>query len=128
MVPLLLPILLLVGAIAYHGLFKGELLKAFENTPTLVNVKYDGKTIEDTLEIEKEDSVEIELVAKQDGIYKLPYDENYSLHFLNQKKEETSYSIYTEAQYKLEKILDKFSKEVSDSSKKEESEGFSFFL
>ncbi|MGL9727264.1 SpaA isopeptide-forming pilin-related protein [Enterococcus sp. DIV0756] len=127
MVPLLLPILLLVGAIAYHGVFKGELLKAFETTPTLVNVKYDEKTIEDTLKIEKEDSVEIELVAKQDGIYKLPYDENYSLYFLNQKKEETSSSIYTEAQYKLEKILDKFSKEVSDSSKKEESEEENYF-
>ena len=127
MVPLLLPILLLVGAIVYHGLFKGELLKAFETTPTLVNVKYDGKTIEDTLKIEKEDSVEIELVAKQDGIYKLPYDENYSLHFLNKKKEETSYSIYTEYQYKSGKKLEKFSKEVSDSSQKEESEEENYF-
>lgn len=127
MVPLLLPILLLVGAIAYHGLFKGELLKAFETSPTLVNVKYDGKTIEDTLKLEKEDSVEIELVAKQDGIYKLPYNENYSLHFLNQKKEETSYPIYTEAQYKLDKKLDKFSKEVSDSSEKEEAEEENYF-
>lgn len=127
MVPLLLPILLLVGAIAYHGLFKGELLKAFETTPTLVNVKYDEKTIEDTLKIEKTDSVEIELVAKQDGIYKLPYNENYSLLFLNQKKEETSYPIYTEAQYKLDKKLDKFSKEVSDSFEKEEAEEETYF-
>lgn len=127
MVPLLLPILLLVGAIAYHGLFKGELLKAFETSPTLVNVKYDGKTIEDTLKLEKEDSVEIELVAKQDGIYKLLYNENYSLLFLNQKKEETSYPIYTEAQYKLDKKLDKFSKEISDSSEKEEAEEENYF-
>lgn len=127
MVPLLLPILLLVGAIAYHGLFKGELLKAFETTPTLVNVKYDGKTIEDTLKLEKEDSVEIELISKQDGIYKLPYDENYSLHFLNQKKEEPSYSIYTEYQYKSGKKLDEFSKEVSESSQKEEIEEENYF-
>lgn len=127
MVPLLLPILLLVGAIAYHGLFKGELLKAFETTPTLVNIKYDEKTIEDTLKIEKKDSVEIELVAKQDGIYKLPYNENYSLHFLNQKKEEPSYSIYTEYQYKSGKKLDKFSKEMKESSQKEESEKETYF-
>lgn len=127
MVPLLLPILLLVGAIAYHGLFKGELLKAFETTPTLVNVKYDGKTIEDTLKLEKEDSVEIELVAKQDGIYKLPYNENYSLHFLNKKKKETSYSIYTEYQFKSGKKLDEFSKEVSESSQKEAAEEENYF-
>ncbi|WP_171004914.1 SpaA isopeptide-forming pilin-related protein [Enterococcus hulanensis] len=85
-VVIFLPIILLIGAIIIYQMAPiGKILNA-SNQTSLFKVAVDGENITDTAFVTEKEKVEVQLTAKEAGIYKLPYDEeNYRLEYVNKE-------------------------------------------
>ena len=70
------PILLLLGIVITVVIPKGSILKALTDESLLVNIVSDGKEINGLRT--KEDTANLQITAKETGIYMIPFDENES--------------------------------------------------
>lgn len=83
-VAVLLPITLLLGVVILIATSIGPLLNAALNVP-LVQVENEEGNQTENLKTKKE-SEKIQLIAKEDGIVELKYDDTFSVIPLNEKR------------------------------------------
>lgn len=124
MVPLLLPVVLIIGVLFFY--YHGKALKA--STPdALVSVTVGNEAVQnDSLTTEKE-TVELTLQAKETDIFELPYDDTVSVTPLDEEGQETTYPQLASSDVKKSQALKLFKErlkttDTSDSheAKKEE--------
>lgn len=111
-VAVLLPITLLLGVVILIATSIGPLLNAALDTPLVQVENEEGKQVENFKT--KNESEKIQLIAKEDGILELKYDENFSVKVLNEKKEELSIPIYHKETLPSDKVSDTFKKMKED--------------
>ena len=124
MVPLLLPVVLIIGVLFFY--YHGKALNA--STPdALVSVTVGNEAVQnDSLTTEKE-TVELTLQAKETDIFELPYDDTVSVTPLDEEGQETTYPQLASSDVKKSQALKLFKErlkttDTSDSheAKKEE--------
>ena len=123
LVAVLLPMTLLLGVVILIATSIGPLLNAALNVP-LVQVENEEGNQTENLKTKKE-SEKIQLIAKEDGIVELKYDDNFSVIPLNEKKDELSLPIYhkeTLASEKIDDVFKKIANEEKDFKAGEENE------
>ncbi|MGG5368450.1 SpaA isopeptide-forming pilin-related protein [Enterococcus sp. AZ196] len=125
MVPLLLPVVLIIGVLFFY--YQGKALKASAPDP-LVSVTVDKKAVEkDSLETDKE-TVELTLKAKDTDVFEIPYDDTVSVVPLNEEGQEIAYPQLDSSDFKKSDALKLFEDRVktvqssSNSSEKDEQE------
>ena len=111
-VAVLLPITLLLGVVILIATSIGPLLNAALENPLVQVESEEGKQAESVKT--KKESEKIQLIAKEDGIFELKYDQNFSVKILNEKKEEASIPIYHKEALSSEKVDDIFKKIKED--------------
>ncbi|MBO0454667.1 SpaA isopeptide-forming pilin-related protein [Candidatus Enterococcus murrayae] len=111
-VAVLLPITLLLGVVILIATSIGPLLNAALDVPLVQVENEEGKQAESVKT--KKESEKIQLIAKEDGIFELKYDQNFSVKILNDKKEESSIPIYHKEALSSEKVDDIFKKIKED--------------
>lgn len=111
-VAVLLPITLLLGVVILIATSIGPLLNAALENPLVQVESEEGKQAESVKT--KKESEKIQLIAKEDGIFELKYDQNFSVKILNEKKEEASIPIYHKEALPSEKVDDIFKKIKED--------------
>ena len=124
MVPLLLPVVLIIGVLFFY--YHGKALNA--STPdALVSVTVGNEAVQnDSLTTEKE-TVELTLQAKETDIFELPYDDTVSVTPLDEEGQETTYPQLASSDVKKSQALKLFKERLkttdtsnSHEAKKEE--------
>lgn len=113
-VAVLLPMTLLLGVVILIATSIGPLLNAALETPLVLLENEEGNRVEKFKT--KEESENLKLIAKEDGIFELKYDENFFAVPLNDKKEDISLPIYQKADLESQTVKDIFKKIADDAA------------
>ncbi|MBO0412405.1 hypothetical protein JZO81_15145 [Enterococcus hulanensis] len=122
-VAVLLPITLLLGVVILITTSIGPLLNAALEIPLVQVENEEGDQVENINT--KKEFENLQVIAKEDGIFELKYDETYSVAPLDEKKEELSIPLYQKESLTSKKVMDIFEKmaeEVKDFNDGEEEE------
>ncbi|MGM0113604.1 hypothetical protein, partial [Enterococcus sp. DIV0187] len=109
MVPLLLPVVLIIGVLFFY--YHGKALKA-SAPDSLVSVTVKNKAVpNDSLETDKE-TVELSFKAKDTDIFELSYDDTVSIVPLNEEGQDIAYPQLDSSDFKKSQALGLFEKRL----------------
>ncbi|OTO67780.1 MULTISPECIES: prealbumin-like fold domain-containing protein [unclassified Enterococcus] len=102
MVPLLLPVVVIIGVFFFY--YHGKALKA-SAPDSLVSVTVDKKAVPNDSLTTEEEEVELALKAKETALLELPYDDTVSVVPLDEEGQEVAYPQIDSSDFKKDKAL-----------------------
>lgn len=105
MVPLLLPVMLIIGFIFFY--YHGKILKA-SSFDSLVDVTVENKAIQNDLFRTDKETVELAIKANDTDIFELPYDDSISIVALDEEGQMTDYPQLDSSDFKKSQALKLF--------------------